>query len=140
MLGFASKGGGKDSVFLFEASVEIEYYEATGIRFAKIINKDIKGYKAHGFGGTIEDGSQRSFFPNGLAFYTYGLSLSMLRATQSLWCSSLSKPLKRQRRCAINSLRALADIERYYDQKAFGQSMDWRILKSVEEPLNLGIF
>ena len=31
-------------------------------------------------------------------------------------------------------------IERYYDQKNFGQSMDWRILKSVEEPLNLGIF
>ena len=30
-------------------------------------------------------------------------------------------------------------IERYYDQKNFGAAMNWRILKSNEEPMNLGI-
>ena len=52
-----------------------QVYEPTGLKFAEIINQDIKGYKYHGFGGTIEDGSQRSFFPNGFAFYTYGQTL-----------------------------------------------------------------
>ena len=31
-------------------------------------------------------------------------------------------------------------IERYYDQRNFGAAMDWRVLKSKEEPINLGIF
>ena len=52
-----------------------QYYEPTGLHFAKLINEDIKGYYAHGFKGTIEDGSQRSFFPNGLPFYTYAQTL-----------------------------------------------------------------
>ena len=52
-----------------------QVYEPAGIRFAKIIHEDINGYKYHGFSGTIEDGSQRSFFPNGFAFYTYGQTL-----------------------------------------------------------------
>ncbi len=52
-----------------------QVYEPTGLKFAEIINQDIKGYRYHGFGGTIEDGSQRSFFPNGFAFYTYGQTL-----------------------------------------------------------------
>jgi len=30
-------------------------------------------------------------------------------------------------------------IERYYDQRNFGAAMNWRILKSNEEPMNLGI-
>ena len=52
-----------------------QVYEPSTIRFAKIIHEDIKGYKYHGFGGTIEDGSQRSFFPNGFSFYVYGQTL-----------------------------------------------------------------
>ncbi len=50
-------------------------YEFSTTRFAQIINEDIKGYKYHKFGGTIEDGSQRGFFPNGFPFYTYGHTL-----------------------------------------------------------------
>ena len=50
-------------------------YEFSTTKFAKIINEDIKGYKYHKFGGTIEDGSQRGFFPNGFPFYTYGQTL-----------------------------------------------------------------
>ena len=42
---------------------------------AKIIYKDVIGYRANGCGGMIEDGSQRSFFPNGLLFYVYASTL-----------------------------------------------------------------
>ena len=49
--------------------------EMSTIRYAQIIHEDIRGYKYHGFGGTIEDGSQRAFFPNGFAFYVYGQTL-----------------------------------------------------------------
>jgi len=40
-----------------------------------VVNGDIKFYKANNIHGVIEDGSQRSFFPNGLAFYTYARTL-----------------------------------------------------------------
>ena len=42
---------------------------------AKTIHEDIKGYRAHGYRGIIEDGSQRSFFPTGFGFYTYASTL-----------------------------------------------------------------
>ena len=42
---------------------------------ARIIWRDIKGYKSNGFYGVIEDGSQRSFFPNGFSFYVYASTL-----------------------------------------------------------------
>ncbi len=50
-------------------------YELSTIRYAQIIHEDIRGYRYHKIGGTIEDGSQRCFFPNGFAFYTYGKTL-----------------------------------------------------------------
>lgn len=46
-------------------------YDLSGIHFCYRICEDIEAYKEQGFNGIIEDGSQRSFFPNGLAFYTY---------------------------------------------------------------------
>ena len=52
-----------------------QYYEPGVTRYAKVIHEDIKGYRANGFGGLIEDGSQRSFFPNGFSLYTYGATL-----------------------------------------------------------------
>ena len=45
------------------------------MNFAKMIHNDIKGYKANNVNGIIEDGSQRSFFPNGFNFYVYGETL-----------------------------------------------------------------
>lgn len=42
---------------------------------AKIIYQDVLGYRANGCMGMIEDGSQRSFFPNGFAFYVYAATL-----------------------------------------------------------------
>ena len=64
------------------ASVSYEYhfwinqaYDVSGLHIARIINEDVKSYKSLGINGIIEDGSQRSFFPTGLAFYSYARSL-----------------------------------------------------------------
>ena len=46
-----------------------------GIELSRRINEDVRVYKEHTVNGVVEDGSQRSFFPTGLAFYTYGRSL-----------------------------------------------------------------
>jgi hypothetical protein len=52
-----------------------QYYDPTGMHIAKIIYEDIQGLSKHGLRGIVEDGSQRSFFPTGLAFYVYGETL-----------------------------------------------------------------
>jgi len=49
--------------------------EVGGISLAKVIHGDVKAFKAHGLLGMIEDGSQRSYFPNGFAYYVYGSTL-----------------------------------------------------------------
>ena len=41
----------------------------------KLLYDDVKGLKKCGIRGMIQDGSQRSFFPNGFAFYVYGETL-----------------------------------------------------------------
>lgn len=46
-----------------------QYRDPGMMEFAKLIYDDIRGYYANGFNGLVEDGSQRSYFPNG--FYTY---------------------------------------------------------------------
>jgi hypothetical protein len=50
-------------------------YSISGIFGAKLLNEDVKMYKANGVDGIIQDGSQRAFFPNGLRFYTYARTL-----------------------------------------------------------------
>ena len=52
-----------------------QYHDVSGMEIAKLVNKDIKAYNKLGIRGVIEDGSQRSFFPNGFAFYTYARTL-----------------------------------------------------------------
>ena len=42
---------------------------------ARIIYDDVRGYRANGCEGIVQDGSQRSFFPNGFAFYVYAQTL-----------------------------------------------------------------
>ena len=49
--------------------------DLSGTHLAKTINADVKAFKKNGFGGIIEDGSQRSAFPTGLPFYTYSRTL-----------------------------------------------------------------
>ena len=52
-----------------------QLWDVGGILFSRVINRDIKFYKKNAINGVIEDGSQRSFFPSGLAFYTYARTL-----------------------------------------------------------------
>ena len=49
--------------------------DLSGMKIAETINGDVKGFKKNGLLGMIEDGSQRSAFPTGLPFYTYGRTL-----------------------------------------------------------------
>jgi len=61
-----------------------QFYDVGGIALSKIINEDVRSYKKHDVNGIIQDGSQRSFFPTGLVFYTYARTLfdSSLTAEQ----------------------------------------------------------
>ena len=52
-----------------------QYYDVPGINIAKVVCEDVKAYVKHGIQGIIEDGSQRSFFPNGFAFYCYSRTM-----------------------------------------------------------------
>ncbi len=62
--------------FVYEYHFWVPQYRDMGVfDSAKIIYDDIRGYKAQGCDGIVEDGSQRSFFPNGFCFYVYGQTL-----------------------------------------------------------------
>ena len=52
-----------------------QVYSISGQMQSKLLNSDVKLYKENGVDGIIEDGSQRSFFPNGLRYYTYARTL-----------------------------------------------------------------
>jgi hypothetical protein len=52
-----------------------QYRDPGMMEFSKVIHNDVRGYKANGFGGLIEDGSQRSYFPNGFNYYVYAATL-----------------------------------------------------------------
>ncbi|MBE6689493.1 MAG: DUF4838 domain-containing protein [Ruminococcaceae bacterium] len=52
-----------------------QYYDPSGIKLAKLIHNDVIGYKKNGFDGIIEDGSQRSYFPNGFSYFVYASTL-----------------------------------------------------------------
>ncbi len=64
------------NIFAYEYHFHTHQYFCPGIiSSAKVIHGDIKGYRSNDIGGIIEDGSQRSFFPNGFNFYVYGQTL-----------------------------------------------------------------
>lgn len=48
-----------------------QYYDPSGLYIARRVYDDIKSLKKIGLDGYVEDGSQRSFFPNGFAVYLY---------------------------------------------------------------------
>jgi hypothetical protein len=52
-----------------------QFYAPGVLSFAKRIFADIESYVANGFNGMIEDGSQRSYFPNGLSWFVYASKL-----------------------------------------------------------------
>ncbi|MBQ3554015.1 MAG: DUF4838 domain-containing protein [Clostridia bacterium] len=66
----------KVNSFVYEYHFWLPQYRDLGLFDAsKIIYNDVRGYKSNGLGGLIEDGSQRSFFPNGFPFYVYASTL-----------------------------------------------------------------
>ncbi len=52
-----------------------QYYNPGCMDYARILHNDVKGYHAHGFHGIIQDGSQRSYWPNGFCFTVYAATL-----------------------------------------------------------------
>ena len=48
-----------------------QYHDLGGIELARRIYEDVRGMKELDMQGFIDCGSQRSFFPHGLAYYTY---------------------------------------------------------------------
>ena len=52
-----------------------QYRDPGTMMFSKLLSDDVKGYRANGFDGVIEDGSQRSYFPNGLNYFVYAQTL-----------------------------------------------------------------
>lgn len=48
-----------------------QVYDLSGIELAKRIFEDVEAYKAHDVDGLIACGSQRSYFPNGFAYYVF---------------------------------------------------------------------
>ena len=52
-----------------------QYYDPSGLYIARRVYEDIRSLRYMGIDGYIEDGSQRSFFPNGLAIYVYAETL-----------------------------------------------------------------
>ncbi len=66
----------KVKTFVYEYHYwKAQYRDLGVIDAARIICNDIKGYKSNGCDGVVEDGSQRSYFPNGFSFYTYASTL-----------------------------------------------------------------
>ena len=63
-------------IFVYEYHFWInQYYDLGVLDLARVIHSDVRGYRSNGINGMIEDGSQRSFFPNGLCFYVYAQTL-----------------------------------------------------------------
>ena len=52
-----------------------QYRDVGAMYFSKLLHDDVKGYYANGFNGLIEDGSQRSYFPNGFNYFVYAETL-----------------------------------------------------------------
>lgn len=64
------------------SNISFEYHfwramwkDVTGLNIAKRLYEDVRVYKARGIDGILEDGSQRCFFPTGLALYVYARSM-----------------------------------------------------------------
>jgi hypothetical protein len=92
-------------------------YSISGMMQARLLNEDVKMYKANGVDGIIQDGTQRAFFPNGLRFYTYARTL-------------------------YNTDLSYEEIEEDYLSHGYGE--DWRLFRDyfnkLEEALPFDFF
>jgi len=95
-----------------------QYYDLGGMYIADIVNQDVKAYKKQAVNGIIQDGSQRSFFPTGLVFYTYA---------RTLYDNSLSMEeiAEEYFSCAFGE-----DWKKFYDYlKEVGDAFDFRYME-----------
>ena len=53
-----------------------QFLDPGGMALARRLYEDVRAMKPMGLRGYMEDGSQRSFFPNGFAVYMYGAALA----------------------------------------------------------------
>ena len=64
------------STFSFEYYFWLnQCFDVSGLHLARLINEDVRSYKSMNVDGLISCGSQRSFFPTGVSFYSMGRSL-----------------------------------------------------------------
>ena len=62
--------------FVYEYHFWLHQYRDPGaMYFSRLLHEDVCGYRANGFQGLIQDGSQRSYFPNGLNYFVYAETL-----------------------------------------------------------------
>lgn len=52
-----------------------QYYNPGNMKYARMIYDDVRAYKANGYEGIVQDGTQRNYFPNGFLFYVYAETL-----------------------------------------------------------------
>ena len=64
------------------ANISFEYHfwramwkDVSGINIAKRLSEDVKVYSEYNINGILEDGSQRCYFPTGLALYVYARTM-----------------------------------------------------------------
>ncbi len=87
-----------------------QYHDPGGINLAKSIYNDIRGMKDHDFQGFIEDGSQRSFWPNGFPMYVFAETL-------------------------MDTNKSFEEIEEDYFSHIYGE--DWRDAKDYLEKMSV---
>ena len=74
-----------------------QYFDPSGLYLAKLLYDDIQALRKHGLNGIVEDGSQRSFFPTGFAYYVYGETLFDAQVSLRVPGGRLFQPRLRQR-------------------------------------------
>ena len=95
-----------------------QYLDMGGTELADVINQDVKAYKQQEVNGVIQDGSQRSFFPTGLVFYTYARTLYDNTLTSEQIAEEYFS-------CAFGE-----DWKEFYEYlKALGAAFDFRYLE-----------
>ena len=83
---------------------------ALPIYLAKLVYDDVHGLKKNGLSGIVEDCSQRSFFPTGLAFYVYAEALFDLdKSFETLVEEYFSAAFGKDWRLAYDYLSAISE-------------------------------
>ena len=76
MYGNACKALYRVPSFLYEYHFTFkQYYNPGNMDYARLIYDDVRAYRAHGYCGIVQDGTQRNFWPNGFLLTVYAETL-----------------------------------------------------------------